>query len=266
MSISIHDGKVEIDGIAELVQEQLEVVLRTLDSIPNVAPDVRERVKNRVRTVRDKLRVRLGRLKSMDYDKIAPEMERIGDEIEKDMEGLDKDLEQLGDKLAKHFAEKFSKDFSKDFAKSFGPGRPVRDNSDDDGDDDDDDDDDAAALPPGTDSDVADPSDVSDKIAALKNLNLTLDQQQKQQLAKLRSESDQKVASAKRELEEMSSRLHDQLGDTSVKEADIERQIDRICEKEATIRKARITAWLRVRSLLRDDQRKMVEAATKGHH
>lgn len=265
MSISIHDGKIEIDGIAELVSGQLEGVLRALDNMPNVAPDARERLKARVRGVRDKIKVRLSRLKSMDLDKVGVEVERIGDEIEKEMEGVDKDLQQLGDKLSKHFAEKFGKDFGKGIVQSFGPGFPGADHSDGDDDDDDDDGDDddrdAVVLPPGVDTDRVDPSDLQDKIAALGNLRLS--PEQKQKLAKLRAESDQKIAGAKRELDEMSIRLHETLGDSSAKESDIERQIDRISEKEATIRKARILTWIRVRSLLRDDQRQMIEAATR---
>ena len=268
MSVSMHDGKIEIDGIEEMVQNQLDRVADVLDSLPDVPPDVRDRIKTRVNAVRGTIRARLGRLKSLDLDKLGPEMERMGDEIEKEMEGLDKDLEQFGDKFGKHFAEKFGKEFGKNFGKNFGPGHgPMgydRDNSDGDDDADDDDDDKAAtALPPAAEPDLADP-DMRDAIAGLKNL--TLDQNQRAQLAKLRAEVNRQVADAQRELEDMSNRLHDTLGDVSADEADIAQQIDQISAKEATIRKARILAWVKARSLLDRDQRKKVEAAAKKHH
>jgi hypothetical protein len=249
LSISIRDGKIEIQGIAEVVTAQLDSVLRALDHMPNVEPEARDRVKGRVKAVRNKIKARIHRLKSMDLDKIGPEIERIGDEIEKEMEGVDKDLEQLSEKLSKHFAERVAR----------GPGRPV-DHSDDDGDDDDDDDEeDGEDAMSGLDS--IEPPELQDRIAALRTL--TLNAEQKQKLSRLRIESDQQVEEAKRELERMSSRLRDSLSDSSAREADIVRQIDKISEKEAAIRKVRLLTWIKVRNLLRDDQRKLIETAVR---
>ena len=279
MSISIHDGKIEIDGIADMVQEQLDRVAEILDNQPDVPPEVRARVKNRIKAVRNRVSARLSKLKTLDLDKIGPEMERMGDEIEKEMEGLDSDLQQFGEKFGKNFAAKFGKDFGKDFGKGFAksftpPNVPHAtsrrdDNDGDDGDDDDGDDDDdkaAVTMPPDGDTDAGDPSDMRDAIANLKKLSMTLDQDQKAKLAKLRIDSDQQVKLAKRDLEELSNRLHDSLGDASVSESDIARQIDQISTKEATIRKARVLAWVRARSLLRKDQRNAVETAVKKSH
>jgi hypothetical protein len=264
VNVSIHDGKIEIDGIQEMVQDQLERIADVLDHLPDVPPDVRERVKGRVRSVREKIRVRLGHLRSMDLDKIGPEMERMGDEIEKEMEGLDKDLAQFGDKFGKSFAQKFGKDF----ARKLGPPRVTsghdRDDSDDGDDDDDDDDDrDAVTMPPGAETDLDPTADMGPAIADLGNL--VLSQTQKVKLAQLRLDSDQRVALAKRELEVMSSQLHDALDNVSASEADIERRIDQISVQEATIRKARILTWIKVRGLLDKDQRRKVEAAAKHH-
>jgi hypothetical protein len=261
--VSIHGGKIEIDGIAELVQESLEKALETLDRLPDVPPDTRSRLRGRIQGMRNQLSARLGRLKSMDLDRLGPELERMGDEIERQMEGLDGELAQLGDRFGKGFAKKFGKDF----AKSFGPGVPgvspgTSHDSDDAADDDDDDDDDhdrpAVALPPTPGPDVADP-DTGPAIAALKGL--TLDAGQRTELARLRAESDRQITTAKRELERMSSRLHDTLRDAEAKESDVTAQIEAISLKEATIRKARILTWLKVRHMLHADQRKQVEEA-----
>jgi Spy/CpxP family protein refolding chaperone len=262
MSISIHDGKIQIDGVADMVAEQLDRVIQVLDSLPNVPPDVRERVKNRVKAVRGKVASRLGKLKTLDLDKIGPEMERMGDEIEREMEGLDRDLSQLGDslgeKLGKDFADKFGKDFAKSFKNTHvAPSHDA--DSDDDDDDDDEEDKAAVALPPLPDG--VDPDTIGD----LKK-QVALNQKQKDELAKLRAESERKIEAAKRDLESMSNRLQDTLARPNADEGEVERLIDQISNKEAAIRKARVLAWVKARKLLGDDQRKQVEAAARRSH
>jgi hypothetical protein len=263
MTVSIHDGKVEISGLEEMVQEQLESVQRALDSLPGVTPDLRDKLRSRIINVRAKLRAKLSRLKSMDVDKIGSEVERIGDELEKDMNGIDKDLEQLAEKIGKHYADKFNKDWAKNFNPAIATGPDNSDGSDDESDDDDDDDNDSVSLTPSVSIDRGDP-DVRAKIDSLKNL--TLAPNQKAQLARLRAESEQQVAQAKRELEDMSNRLHDALGNASASEADVSQQIDNISRKEAAIRKARILTWMKVRKLLDRDQLKLIEATAKHGH
>jgi hypothetical protein len=262
-SITIHDGKVEIEGIAELVQESLEKAVDALDGLGDVSPEVRSKLKGRIQSVRDKLRARLSKLRSMDIDQIGPELERMGDEIEREMAGIDKDLAKLSDKVGKDLAKKFGKDFGK----NFGPGIPgnvnVHVDTDDDGDDDDDDDDkNSVVVTP--DMDDADAADIAPALAALKGLNL--DAGQRDQLAKLRAETEGQLARARVELEQMSNRLHDTLREPAASEADIARQIDSISAKEATIRKVRILAWVKARNMLRKEQRQQVEAAVKKHH
>lgn len=265
-SLKVHDGKIEIDGLAELVENQLESVASMLDSLPDVPPDVRERVKARIQAVRGKINARLGRLRSMDVDKLdrlGPEMERMGDEIEKEVEGLDKDLAQLGDKLGKRFAKKFGRDFARNLGPSAASGRGSDGSDDDDDNDGDDDDKDAVVMPPGADTDM-DPSNLGPAIADLKGL--ALDPGQRAQLARLRADSDSQVASAKRELDRLSNELHDALRDGTADEAELAHQIDSISQKEAAIRKARILAWVKARNVLRDDQRKRIEAAARKSH
>ena len=261
LSLSIHGGKIEIDGVAELVQESLEKALETLDRLPDVPPDTRMRLRGRIQGMRHQLNARLGRLKSMDLDKLGPELERMGDEIERQMEGLDEELSQLGDRIGKNFAKKFGKDF----ARNFGPGVPSvspgpgHDSDDADDDDDDDDDRPAVAVPPAP--EAADP-DLGPAIAALKGLSL--DAGQRAELARLRGDSDRQISTAKAELDRMSTRLHDTLRDSEAKEVDVAQQIEAISTKEAAIRKARILTWLKVRHMLRPEQRKQVEEAIRN--
>jgi hypothetical protein len=269
ISISIHDGQIQIDGIEEMVRDQLERAADILDNLPDVPPEVRERVKRRLQAVRNKLSVRLGKLRSMDVDQIGPEMERMGDQIEREMERLDRDLEQLGARLGRHFAKQFGRDFARSLPPLPLPRRLDRDHSDG-GDEDvyaegaeDDNEDgveDGVTLPLNADTDMADP-DMRAAISELKNLRLGPGQRER--LARLRADSDREVADARRELEAMSDRLHDTIGNLDAREDDITRQIDLISAKEAAIRKARILAWVRARAVLDDDQRQQVEAAAK---
>jgi hypothetical protein len=261
--VSIHGGKVQIDGIAELVQESLEKALETLDQLPDVPPDTRMRLRGRIQGMRNQLSARLGRLRSMDLDRIGPELERMGDEIERQMQGLDEELAQLGDRIGKGFAKKFGKDF----AKSFGPGIPSvspgpSHDSDDADDDDDDDDRPVAPPPPAAAAPEAAEPDIAPAIAALKGL--ALDADQRAQLARLRADSDRQITAATAELARMSSRLHDTLRDSEAKEADVAQQIEAISTKEAAIRKVRILTWLKVRHMLHADQRKQVEEALQN--
>lgn len=273
ISISIHDGQIQIDGIEEMVRDQLERAADILDHLPDVPPEVRERVKRRLQAVRNKLGVRLGKLRSMDVDQIGPEMERMGDQIEREMERLDRDLEQLGARVGRRFAKQFGKDFARNLPPLPLPRRLDRDHSDggdegvyaegtedDNGDDNEDGVEDGVMLPPNADTDMADP-DMRAAISDLKNLRLGPGQRER--LARLRADSDREVADARRELEAMSDRLHDTLGDPGAREEDITRQIDLISAKEAAIRKARILAWVRARAVLDDDQRQQVEATAK---
>lgn len=263
VSVSIHGGKVEIDGIAELVQESLERALETLDRLPDVPPDTRMRLRGRIQAMRNQLTARLGRLRSMDIDRIGPELERMGDEIERQMEGLDGELAQLGDRIGKGLARKFGKDFARNFGPGIPGASPGSNHDSEDADDDDDDGDDHATVtvptPPGP--EAAEP-DLGPAIAALRGLSLDADQ--RAQLAQLRADSDKQITAAKVELARMSSRLHDTLRDSEAKEADVVQQIEAISAKEAAIRKARILTWLKVRHMLHADQRKQVEAALQN--
>src|SRR5262249_52408652 len=137
-------------------------------------------------------------------------------------------------------------------------------NNNDDGDDDDDDDDkDAVVVAPDSDGDPA-IADIGPAAAAIRSIQL--DAGQRAAPAKLRADSGAQVQSARRRLETRAHRLPDTLRNASASEDDIARQIESISAVEATIRKARILSWVRARSLLHKDQRRLVEEAVKRGH
>jgi hypothetical protein len=185
-----------------------------------------------------------------DMDELGEELGRLGEEIGEEMEQFGEEMDQFGkdmDQFGKDFEKQWSKDFGKQFRKQWGPHGPQDHDVDVDID-----------LP-----DMPDPADVDDDI--VRDLgDLSLSQPQRDQLKKLRTDSDAKVAQAKQALEKASDALEKQLKNPNASDADIARSIDAVAQQEAAIRKARILAWVNARRMLDDGQRKKVEGAAKG--
>ncbi|MBL9014595.1 MAG: hypothetical protein JNL83_10490 [Myxococcales bacterium] len=248
VSVSINNGKVSIDGVHDLVLGQLDTARDSIKNNQAIPKDVRDKIAARLDKVRASVDKRLKNISVTDFDQLEKEMEAMGEEIEAAMDGLDEDLEKLGDKIGKDVAKQLGKDFGKKWNKSFKF----------DFDSDDDDDDLGAVDVPDVDDDDDDMKD------AIKDLrDLALDKTQKEKINKLRAESDQKVAAAKKQLDELSEKLQTALGNPATTDADISRMVDQISAQEATIRKARIVAWAQARRLLDDAQRKRVEDAAR---
>jgi hypothetical protein len=241
-SVSINNGKVQIDGLHDMVLGQLDAARDGIKNNPSIPKEVRDKVLARLDKVRATVDKRLKNLNIADLEQLEKEMEAMGEEIEAAMEGLDKDLDKLG------------KDFGKNFGKKWGKNININI-----GDDDDDDDDDLGAIDtPDVDDDDDDMQD------AIKDLrDLALDKAQKEQINKLRADSDKTVATAKKQLDELSAKLQTALGNPATSDAEIGRMVDQISAQEAAIRKARIVAWAQARRMLSDAQRKRVEDAAK---
>ncbi len=240
VSVSIHNGKVQIDGLHHMVLAQLDRARDTLRNNPSIPKDVRDKILARLDKVRATVDKRLANIKVTDLDQLESEMEKMGEEIGQAMDGLDKDMDKLG----------------KDFAKQFGKNFTVNIDSDK---NDDDDDNLGSIDTPDVD---ADDDDMKDAIKDLRDLALKPDQ--KDRINKLRADSDTSVAIAKKQIDELSAKLKAALANPATSDAEIGRYVDQISAQEATIRKARIVAWAQARRVLDDAQRKRVEdAATK---
>ena len=118
-----------------------------------------------------------------------------------------------------------------------------------------------ADLPDPPDADDDD-DDVRDSITDMKDLALS--DAQREQITKLRADSDRSVATAKHQLDALSAKLEAALANPAVTDAEVARYVDQISAQEATVRKARILAWVNARRLLDTAQKAKIQAATKA--
>lgn len=226
ISISIHDGKVEVDGLSDMINEQIDNAFDSID-VDNLPAPARAKLKEKLGKVRGKVKDRLKHMNVKDMEQFGHEMEMLGEDISKEMEGFGSDFQ-------KQFGKKWGKQMSKSITI-------------------DKDDDDIGDV------DVDDDADLGGAMSDLDDLKLA--QPQKDQIAKLRADSDKQVAAAKHALEAASKALHEQIANGKASDADIAKSIDAVTQQEAAIRKARILAWVHARSVLDDAQRKKVEGA-----
>ncbi len=225
---------IQIDGLDEMIEERIEDVLKTVSSDGRIPPQVRDKLEKRLERVRTKIKAKTAK------GTIDPEqLEELGEEIGKEMEAFGKEMEAWGDQFGKHVGKQMKGTLGSLDIRIGG------------GDDDDDDDDDAD-----------DDDDVAGAMRGIGTLNLR--PQQREQIKKLRADSDAKVATARRELDRASDRLTKQLENPATSETEIARSIDAVAQQEAAIRKARILAWVNARRILDDGQRTQVERAAKG--
>jgi hypothetical protein len=253
ISISIHGGKLRIDGLDQLVAAHLQNVQNILANHPNLPKDVRDKLTARVDRVKAIVDRNVKQLDLSDPDKLGDQIEKMGDELEKALEGLDADLAQLGklgDKMGKDLAKDIQRGL-KDMTK-IGPD-PADPDDPDDVDDADTDDDNLpnASVDPSTD-------DLNTAVDQLKNF--ALKPAQKDQIARMTADADAKVASERQALELASQQLETALADVDVTPAIVEGYVDRITKHEAEIRKTRLLTWVRARNVLDPDQRKQLEA------
>ncbi len=252
VSISVHDGKVEIDGIRDLVDQQLQSALDSIDA-KNLPPQLRDKLRQRLQKLRGTLDKRLRHLDANDLDQLGAVLGQMGEEIGHEMEGLGSDMGQWGEQFGQQFGQRFGKAWTKQLNHQLhGHAVHVITNSNDDNDDD---------LATGADVDDDD-GDVDDAVRDLGDLQLQ--QPQRDAIAKLRADSERQIEQAKRALDSASQALHDALESDTATDVEIARAIDAITQQEATIRKARILSWVNARRVLDDSQRKRVERAAKA--
>lgn len=248
VSVTIKDGKVDISGVDELVSEQLENAKKSIESSPLPA-DVKAKLRAKLDRTRAIIGKRLANTKNLSPEQLGEEMGKLGEEIGKEMEGFGDEMERFGEQMDKQFGN-LNVHVHSHHKKGSAH------------DDDDDDDDDTAGVPMAPDVDID--ADDDGMKEAIKDLgDLALKPAQRDAITKLRKDSDKTVGDAKKQLDQLASKLHDALGNAAITDADVAKYVDQISAQEAAIRKARLLAWVNARRVLDDAQRKKVEDAAK---
>jgi hypothetical protein len=245
LNIQIHDGKVQIDGLDKLIDDQINNALQAVQA-PGVPPEVRKKVEERLTKIREKVKKKLAKIDANNLDELGDQLGELGDEIGEEMDQFGEDMDAWGDKFGKDMAKKMEKQFA-------GKGVHVHVDNDDDDDNDND------MSPP----DVDDDRDLDDAVRDLGDLHLSLDE--RATISQLRADTDKQVAAAKHSLDAASDKLKKLLDNPKSNEVEVANAIDAVSQQEAAIRKARIVAWVKARNILSDDQRKKVEDAAKKH-
>jgi hypothetical protein len=248
INISIHDGKVSIDGIDKLVDDQINAALTSIQANPGVPPEIRTKLVAKLNKIRTKVKTRLAKIDANNLDEIGDQLGQLGEEIGEEMDQFGDEMDAWGDKLGKDIEKKVAKQLA---------GHGVRVDTDDN--DSDDDDDSGIPSPP----DVDDDQDLDDAVRDMGDFTLSLDQRAK--ISQLRADTDRTVAAEKHQLDAASDHLKKLLDDPKSSPADVEHAIDAVTQHENAIRKVRILAWVKARNELSDAQRKKVEDAAKKH-
>jgi hypothetical protein len=247
INVQIHGGKLQLDGVDEIVDSSIRSAIDSIKS-SNLPNEVKTKLIKRMEKVSGTVKNRLAHLDANNLDQLGDELGKMGDEIGKEMDEFGKEMEKFGEKMGKDALKKAKKDLKFKFR-----------NSDDDGDNDSDDD---ADLPSAPDVDVQD--DADDTVRQLGDLSLK--GPQREQIRRLRADSDRQVEMAQRQLGQAEEMLKRALDNAATSDAEISRAIDAVTQQEAQIRKARILAWHGARRVLDEAQRQKIESAARAHH
>ncbi len=233
INISIHDGRVTVDGIDKFVDEQINSAMQGIQN-PGVPPEIQKKMHDKLEKLRIKLKAKLAHIDASNLDQLGDQLGDIGEEIGSEMDGFGQEMDAWGEKFGSDMAQKFAKNW-----KFTGH----------------DDDDHDLPEPP----DVDDDGDLDDAVRDLGDLHLTVDQRAK--ISQIRADSDKAVAHAQHELDTASGKLKTLLADPKSNEGQVSAAIDAVTAQENAIRKARLLAWVKARNELQADQRAKVESA-----
>lgn len=247
VNVQIHGGKIQIDGVDELVDSSIRSAIDSIkgSDLPN---EVKDKLIKRIEKVNAKVKNRLAHLDASNLDQLGEELGKMGDDIGREMDEFGKEMEKFGQKMGKDAQKDWKKKWKFDFK-----------GSDNDDDNDSDDDADMPSAP-----DVDDQEDLDETVRQLGDLSLK--GPQREQIKRLRADSDRQVEAGKRALGQAEDALKRALDNAAASDAEISRAIDAVTQSEAQIRKARILAWHGARRVLDEAQRQKIENAARAHH
>lgn len=255
-----------LDGIRALVRGRLSTARQAIASA-DMPPQVRDKVLARFDRVNSIVDRRISKIDFGNLDQLEAQMEGLGEEIEGAMEGLEEEMEALAKndpKLRRQLKQLGALDLQlggrhddDDGPWGFAvppipPTPPVPPVAP------------VAPLPPlppaaplppyGYDADGSsyDSGDFDSDA-------LQLRPDQRSNLRAVRQQSDAQIKTAKKSLERLSNELNATLRNPNAQPQEVNGLVDAISANEATIRKARINAWIRARNLLDARQRGVME-------
>jgi hypothetical protein len=246
VSVSVHDGRVQIEGVAEMFEQQMRMAQQQIDHA-NLPPHIRARVQKRLDQMRVKLQKRLRHVDVRDLERLGEELGQMGEELGRD----------LGDVAQYyHFAVPAVPAMPRQPPQ---PPQPPHANTRAGGNSNDDDND-------ADDNDADDANDDADIDDAARDLgDLSLAPGQRDALTRLHGDAERQITAARRELARAEANLHAQIADLAASDAEIARAIDAVSAQEAAIRKAEILHWVDARRVLDDGQRRRLDKASKHH-
>jgi Spy/CpxP family protein refolding chaperone len=270
-----------LEGIRQMVKARLQGARQAILSAP-MPGQVRAKLIARFDRVNAIVDRRLAKIDLSNLGALEDQLDGLGEELEAAMEGLEPELKALAlqdrglrDQL-KHLGT-----LNWNFHSGGGPhGNDADADADADGDDRDADADDGdgwgvpsapmppmAPMPPTPPSPPTPPTPPSPPDAygdvdasAFDGLDLKLRPEQRAALRAARAEADAQISPAHETLDRLSGQLTKVLRNPSAPSSQVNALVDQISAQEATIRKAKIGAWLKSRSALDAAQRKQLEA------
>jgi hypothetical protein len=299
VSVTIRDGRIRIDGVADFVLERLALIQGHVAGHRDLSNATRRRLSAQLARAQATVSRRLASLDALTPAQLEREVERMARELERDLDRVEEALAEVGDRRGPRLTSEIvrglatralrqSQDAHRaraaaeraraqaeaccpdgDHADASGHharGADADDADDADGDAGDAGDGDgdevvaeAVVVAPGTDG-----SGRVDETRMRMAGALILRPEQQAQILRVRTTLARDVAAARKQLTDAQQRLDVALRDLRASDVEIARYVDQVSQQEAAIRKARILAWVGTRRLLDDVQRRQLEAAARA--
>jgi Spy/CpxP family protein refolding chaperone len=261
---------------ADQARQSIDQARQQIVDDPNIPDAVRGKVLKRLDKARKAVEKKLGNLNfNGDWDAFGAQMEAFGESMSEAFEDMDMDFADLGKDIEREVEKALKGRMKHGFKGGFKGGIHI--DIDGDGDDDDMM---VMPMPPMPPMPPVPPMapmppmphgggvvvDMSDMDVAIDLDSLDLKGSQHGALRQVIEDEQRAVRPAEEQLAQLSEKLREALENDNVDEQTINNYVDKMTEREAIIRKARLNAWAKARRLLDDDQRQQVQRSGRGRH
>src|SRR4051812_39038790 len=112
-NVNIHDGKVQISGLENMVDSTIDAALQGIAHDDNIPPQVRAKVTARLEKLRAKVKKKISKIDTSDPQRLGEELSGLGEEIGAEMEQFGEEMDKFGADM-----DKFGKQFEKTWGKN----------------------------------------------------------------------------------------------------------------------------------------------------